>query len=194
MAIDTETVKRVAFLSRLKVDDDKIVETEKEFNKILGWIEQLNEVDTDNVEPLVSVNQTNLECRADASAVMCGGFEHLAASSGGCNAHAACSNKQRSGLSRIDVVKLRFCEDLTLANHIEILPGTHPVAAYGVGKDLDAGDLVLCRKLTTSYRAESLGLKSVACQRCGAFTVNNMICRLAAAKLIIVHARQIIVN
>lgn len=42
MAIDTETVKRVAFLSRLKVDDDKIVETEKEFNKILGWIEQLN--------------------------------------------------------------------------------------------------------------------------------------------------------
>ena len=66
MAIDTETVKRVAFLSRLKVDDDKIVETEKEFNKILGWIEQLNEVDTDIVEPLVSVNQTNLECRADA--------------------------------------------------------------------------------------------------------------------------------
>lgn len=66
MAIDTETVKRVAFLSRLKVDDDKIVETEKEFNKILGWIEQLDEVDTDNVEPLVSVNQTNLECRADA--------------------------------------------------------------------------------------------------------------------------------
>ena len=68
MAIDTETVKRVAFLSRLKVDDDKIVETEKEFNKILGWIEQLNEVDTDNVEPLVSVNQTNLECRADEKA------------------------------------------------------------------------------------------------------------------------------
>ena len=65
MAIDTETVKKVAFLSRLKVDDNKIVETEKEFNKILGWIEQLNEVDTGNVEPLVSVNQNNLECRAD---------------------------------------------------------------------------------------------------------------------------------
>ena len=92
MAIDTETVKRVAFLSRLKVDDDKIVETEKEFNKILGCIEQLNEVDTDNVEPLVSVNQTNLECRADASAVMCGGFEHLAASSGGCTRQASGEN------------------------------------------------------------------------------------------------------
>lgn len=67
MAIDTETVKRVAFLSRLKVDDDKICRKRKRnLNKILGWIEQLNEVDTDNVEPLVSVNQTNLECRADA--------------------------------------------------------------------------------------------------------------------------------
>ena len=65
MAIDTETVKRVAFLSRLKIDDDKIVETETEFNKILGWVAQLNEVNTDCVEPLVSVNQTNLECRED---------------------------------------------------------------------------------------------------------------------------------
>lgn len=66
MAIDTETVKRVAFLSRLRVDEDKIAETEEEFNKILNWVEQLNEVDTDNVEPLVSVNQTNLEWRQDA--------------------------------------------------------------------------------------------------------------------------------
>ena len=65
MAIDTETVKRVAFLSRLRVDENKIAETEEEFNKILNWVEQLNEVDTDNVEPLVSVNQTNLEWRQD---------------------------------------------------------------------------------------------------------------------------------
>ena len=55
MAIDKETVKKVAFLSRLKIDDDKIEAAEQEFNKILSWIEQLNEVDTDNVEPLVSV-------------------------------------------------------------------------------------------------------------------------------------------
>lgn len=65
MAVDTETVKKVAFLSRLKIDEDKIEETEREFNKILGWIEQLNEVNTDNVEPLISVNQANLECRED---------------------------------------------------------------------------------------------------------------------------------
>lgn len=65
MAIDKETVKRVAFLSRLKIEDDKIEATEKEFNKILGWVEQLNEVDTENVEPLVSVNESNLICRDD---------------------------------------------------------------------------------------------------------------------------------
>lgn len=65
MAIDKETVKRVAFLSRLKIDEDKIEATEQEFNKILNWIEQLNEVNTDNVEPLVSVNDSNITCRED---------------------------------------------------------------------------------------------------------------------------------
>lgn len=40
MAVDQETVKRVAFLSRLKVDEDKIPATENEFNKILKWVEQ----------------------------------------------------------------------------------------------------------------------------------------------------------
>lgn len=65
MAIDKETVKRVAFLSRLRIEDDKIEATEQEFNKILNWVEQLNEVDTDNVEPLVSVNDSNITCRDD---------------------------------------------------------------------------------------------------------------------------------
>ncbi len=65
MAIDQETVKRVAFLSRLKIEDDKIQATEKEFNKILNWVEQLNEVNTDNVEPLVSVNESYITCRED---------------------------------------------------------------------------------------------------------------------------------
>lgn len=65
MAIDKDTVRKVAFLSRLKIEDDKIEATEQEFNKILNWIEQLNEVDTDQVEPLVSVNEGNIACRAD---------------------------------------------------------------------------------------------------------------------------------
>lgn len=65
MAIDQETVKRVAFLSRLKIEDNKIQATESEFNKILNWVEQLNEVNTDNVEPLVSVNESYITCRED---------------------------------------------------------------------------------------------------------------------------------
>ena len=38
MAIDNETVKRVAILSRLKIEDDKLEETKEEFNKILNWV------------------------------------------------------------------------------------------------------------------------------------------------------------
>lgn len=65
MAIDKETVKRVAFLSHLKIEDDKVDATEQEFNKILNWVEQLKEVNTDNVEPLVSVNDSSIICRQD---------------------------------------------------------------------------------------------------------------------------------
>ncbi len=65
MAIDTETVKRIAFLSRLKVENDKIEATKEEFNKILTWIEELNEINTDAVEPLISVNDISLRQRPD---------------------------------------------------------------------------------------------------------------------------------
>lgn len=65
MAIDTQTVKRVAFLSRLKIEDDKIETTKDEFNKILQWVDQLAEVNVDAVEPLVSVNENNITMRQD---------------------------------------------------------------------------------------------------------------------------------
>ena len=65
MTIDTQTVKQVAFLSRLKVEEDKIEATKEEFNKILNWIEELNEVNTDEVEPLIAVNDTILRMRED---------------------------------------------------------------------------------------------------------------------------------
>lgn len=65
MAVDTKTVKRIASLAKLKIDDDKVKDAESEFNKILDWIEQLNEVDTNNVEPLLSVNDENLRLRED---------------------------------------------------------------------------------------------------------------------------------
>lgn len=65
MAVDNDTVRRIAFLSRLSVKPDKLEETKQEFNKILAWVEELGEVNTDNVEPLVSVNNESLLLRED---------------------------------------------------------------------------------------------------------------------------------
>lgn len=63
--IDNEMVKKVAFLSRLKIEDERLEAVKNEFNGILNWVEQLKEVETDNVEPLVSVNDSNLLLRDD---------------------------------------------------------------------------------------------------------------------------------
>ncbi len=65
MTIDKQTVNRIAFLSHLKIDENKIEEAQDEFNKILNWVEKLSEVNTDNVEPLSSVNENSLVCRED---------------------------------------------------------------------------------------------------------------------------------
>ncbi len=65
MSVDTQTVRKIAFLSHLKIDDDKLDTVGSEFNKIINWVEQLNEVNTDNVEPLISVNDTKLTLRED---------------------------------------------------------------------------------------------------------------------------------
>lgn len=65
MAIDNQTVKKVAFLSRLRVEDEKIESAKDEFNKILQWIDELNELNTDSVEPLISVNEQTLRLRED---------------------------------------------------------------------------------------------------------------------------------
>lgn len=65
MTISAEDVKKVAFLSRLKIEEDKVATTEEEFNKILNWIDELNEVDTNGVEPLASVNEHFITMRKD---------------------------------------------------------------------------------------------------------------------------------
>ena len=65
MAVDENTVKRIAFLARLKVENDKLQATKDEFNKILNWVEELNEINTDDVEPLISVNEQVLRLRED---------------------------------------------------------------------------------------------------------------------------------
>ncbi|MFW2587664.1 Asp-tRNA(Asn)/Glu-tRNA(Gln) amidotransferase subunit GatC [Sagittula sp. SSi028] len=65
MSIDIETAARVAKLARIKVDKDELPELAHAFNDILGFIEQLGEVDVDGVEPMVSVTPMRLKRRAD---------------------------------------------------------------------------------------------------------------------------------
>lgn len=65
MSIDTETARRVAKLARIKVEDDELPALAGEFNNILGFIEQLNEVDVDGVEPMTSVTPMRLKRRED---------------------------------------------------------------------------------------------------------------------------------
>jgi aspartyl-tRNA(Asn)/glutamyl-tRNA(Gln) amidotransferase subunit C len=65
MSIDIETAARVAKLARIKVEDDALPVLAQEFNTILGFIEQLSEVDVEGVEPMVSVTPMRLPRRAD---------------------------------------------------------------------------------------------------------------------------------
>lgn len=65
MSIDVATAGKVAKLARIKVDDADLPALAKEFNAILGFIEQLEEVDVDGIEPMVSVTPTALPQRAD---------------------------------------------------------------------------------------------------------------------------------
>ncbi|MGB0799129.1 MAG: Asp-tRNA(Asn)/Glu-tRNA(Gln) amidotransferase subunit GatC, partial [Planktomarina sp.] len=65
MAIDTKTAARVAKLARIKVEEDALPALASEFSAILGFIEQLNEVDIDGVEPMTSVTPMALPRRDD---------------------------------------------------------------------------------------------------------------------------------
>ena len=65
MSIDTDTAAKVAKLARIRVEDDALPALAQEFNNILGFIEQLNEVDVDGVEPMVSVTPMRLKRRTD---------------------------------------------------------------------------------------------------------------------------------
>lgn len=65
MSIDVETARKVAHLARIRVEEDRLPALAQEFSAILGFIEQLNEVDIDGVEPMVSVTPMRLKRRAD---------------------------------------------------------------------------------------------------------------------------------
>ena len=65
MSIDTQTAAKVAKLARIKVEEDRLPALAQEFSNILGFIEQLNEVDVDGVEPMTSVTPQRLKRRED---------------------------------------------------------------------------------------------------------------------------------
>ncbi|UYV36953.1 Asp-tRNA(Asn)/Glu-tRNA(Gln) amidotransferase subunit GatC [Rhodobacteraceae bacterium D3-12] len=65
MSIDKDTAAKVAKLARIKVEEDALPALAGEFNAVLGFIEQLNEVDVDGVEPMVSVTPMRLKRRED---------------------------------------------------------------------------------------------------------------------------------
>jgi aspartyl-tRNA(Asn)/glutamyl-tRNA(Gln) amidotransferase subunit C len=65
MSVDAATVKRVARLARIKVSDDEAEALRGELNTILGFVEQLNEVDVSGVEPMTSVLPMAMKKRAD---------------------------------------------------------------------------------------------------------------------------------
>ncbi|MDK3018145.1 Asp-tRNA(Asn)/Glu-tRNA(Gln) amidotransferase subunit GatC [Pseudodonghicola flavimaris] len=66
MSIDESTAARVAKLARIRVEEDALPALAAEFNTILGFIEQLNEVDVEGVEPMTSVTPMRLKRRQDA--------------------------------------------------------------------------------------------------------------------------------
>ena len=65
MSVDLATVKRVARLARIAVTDDEAAKMEGELNTILGFVEQLNEVDVEGVEPMTSVMPMPMKKRQD---------------------------------------------------------------------------------------------------------------------------------
>ena len=65
MSIDKDTVKRVARLARLSVTEEEAESLKGELNSILNWVELLNEVDVDGVNPMTSVVTQEMRKRDD---------------------------------------------------------------------------------------------------------------------------------
>ncbi|ACT59666.1 Asp-tRNA(Asn)/Glu-tRNA(Gln) amidotransferase subunit GatC [Hirschia baltica] len=65
MSVTPDDVRKAARLSRIKIKDERVEPMAQELNGILGWIEQLNEVDVEGIEPMTSVVEVSLPMRAD---------------------------------------------------------------------------------------------------------------------------------
>ena len=65
MSVDAATVKRIGRLARIRVEEDEVAKYQGEINAILGFVEQLSEVNVEGVEPMTSVTPMQLRRRED---------------------------------------------------------------------------------------------------------------------------------
>ena len=65
MSIDNNTVKKVAKLAKIKISEKQEQIFEKELNNILLWVDDLKKVDTENIEPMLSVFNESMVMRED---------------------------------------------------------------------------------------------------------------------------------
>jgi aspartyl-tRNA(Asn)/glutamyl-tRNA(Gln) amidotransferase subunit C len=65
MSVDAATVRRIAHLARIAVDEAEVSHLQGELNAILAFVEQLSEVNVDGVEPMTSVTPMEMKKRAD---------------------------------------------------------------------------------------------------------------------------------
>ena len=66
MSVDAATVRHIARLARIAVSDAEVEALAPELNNILGWVQQLQEVDVSGVEPMTAVIPNKLRLRPDA--------------------------------------------------------------------------------------------------------------------------------
>ena len=72
MSVDAATVKRIGRLARIRIEEGEVAAYQDELNAILGFVEQLDEVNVDGVEPMTSVTPMTLRRRDDV--VSYGGY------------------------------------------------------------------------------------------------------------------------
>jgi len=65
MSVDASTVKRIGRLARIRIEEDEVAKYQDELNAMLGFVEQLSEVNVDGIEPMTSVTPMQLRRRED---------------------------------------------------------------------------------------------------------------------------------
>lgn len=65
MSLSADEIKKIAKLARIRLEDSEVEEFSGKLNSILDWVEQLQEVDTDDVQPMAGVGEATLRLRED---------------------------------------------------------------------------------------------------------------------------------